>query len=72
MKNLPHKNFYGDALFGAYPDDTPSRDRLKQIQIHINKIWSAIEWELTYNITFILANLPPATQQALLKREDRI
>lgn len=28
----PTKNFFGDALFSAYPDDTPSRDKLNKTQ----------------------------------------
>lgn len=65
MKNLPHKNFYGDAPFEGYPDDTPSRDGLAKIQQHILYILEAIEWELRYNITFIVANLTPAAQEKL-------
>ena len=38
MKNLPHKQFFGDVLMDAYPDDTPSSDKLTKVQEHINHI----------------------------------
>jgi hypothetical protein len=43
MKNLPHKNFFGNPMLEGYSDDVPSRDNLQTLQNHINHILEAIE-----------------------------
>jgi hypothetical protein len=42
MKNLPHKNFLGDVLMEAYPDDKPSGDKLEELQKQVVNIIEAI------------------------------
>jgi len=43
MKNLPHKNFLGDVLMEAYPDDTPSGDKLEALQQQVEDVMEAID-----------------------------
>lgn len=70
LKNLPHKNFFGDPLQEQYSDDTASGDALNKLQEHVYQILEAIEWELKYNITFIVANLTPAAQEKIRQGKE--
>ena len=58
MKNLPHKNFFGDPLLESYPDDTPSRDHLRSYNYILIKYWR----QLTHK------GIPKVAAKAVVKK----
>lgn len=72
LPNLPRKNFVGNVIGEWYPDDTPTMDKLRKEQEHLDLISDCIEWELNYNRTSIYLGLSPQDQEEIRRDPFRL
>lgn len=72
LPNLPRKNFVGNVIGEWYPDDTPTMDKLRKEQEHLDLIFNCIEWELTYNRTSIYTGMSPQDQEEIRRNPSKL